>query len=65
MAGTVLKADGLPSSNKVHIEENGVFCSSAESVRLHDKDQDSLHTPRTTLNGVVRPSNIQDEYNKY
>ena len=34
-------------------------------IRLYDKVQDSLHIPRTTLNGVVRPSNIQDDYNKY
>ena len=38
---------------------------SSNSVKLHDKVQDSLHIPRTTLNGVVRTSNIQDEYDKY
>ena len=35
------------------------------SSGLYDKAQDSLPIPRSTLNGDVRTSNIQDEYNKY
>ena len=51
--------------NSIDVTSSYFTVTTNHIVKLHAKAQDSLCIPRSTLNGDVRTSNIQDEYNKY